>query len=438
MSVENEKETIQIGIIGFGDMGRLYARKFHEAGWKNVNVCDLPEKYETLKEQFKDSGLNILRDGHQVSRISDIIFYSVEAKNIDSVVKQYGPSTKFNAVVGGQTSVKEIEILAFEKYLPKDVDILSCHSMHGPTVMTKGQPLVIIKQRCSDEHFALVNRLLDCLQSQKVVLSYLEHDQITADTQAVTHLAFISMGTAWRRQGTFPWESPNYAGGIENVKVLMTLRIFNNKWHVYSGLAMMNPSALRQVHQFSKSVNELFKLMIHERREEFVKRIKTAGEQVFSERNHQHRHILLEDEILDKFSLSIIPKEQRKPNSHLSLLAMVDCWHKLNINPYDHMICETPIFRLLLGIAEYLFRNSDFLDEAIEAALTDKDIRGDDLEYCLSATIWENIIHYKDMEHYRLQFEDVSGFFKERLEEASKASSSLIAKISANISRFEK
>ncbi|ORX57157.1 hypothetical protein BCR36DRAFT_580571 [Piromyces finnis] len=438
MNIENEKEIIQIGIIGFGDMGRLYANKFNEAGWKNINVCDLPEKYESLREQFKDTGINVLRDGHQVSRISDIIFYSVEAKNIDAVVKEYGPSTKFNAVVGGQTSIKEFEILAFEKYLPKDVDILCCHSMHGPTVMTKGQPLVIIRQRCSDEHFALVNRLLDCLQSQKVMLSYLEHDQITADTQAVTHLAFISMGTAWKRQGKFPWESPNYAGGIENVKVLMTLRIYNNKWHVYAGLAMMNPSAMRQVHQFSKSVNELFKLMIQEKREEFIKRIKTAGEQVFSERNHQHRHILLEDDLLDKFSLSIIPKEQRKPNSHLSLLAMVDCWHTLNINPYDHMICETPIInnRLLLGIAEYLFRNEDFLDEAIEAALTDINIRADDLEYCLSATIWENIIHNKDIEHYKQQFEEVSNFFKHRLDEASRASSSLISKISANIRKI--
>jgi len=302
--------------------------------------------------------------------------------------------------------------------------------------MTKGQPLVLIRHRCSDEHFALVNRILDCLQSQKVMLTYLEHDQITADTQAVTHLAFLSMGTAWKRQKQFPWESPNYTGGIENVKVLTTLRIFNNKWHVYAGLAMMNPSAMRQVHQFSKSVNELFKLMIQENREEFVKRIKEAGEQVFSERNHQHRHILLEDEVLDKFSLSIIPKEQRKPNSHLSLLAMVDCWHKLGINPYDHMICETPIFRLLLGIAEYLFRNNDFLNEAIEAALTDKSIRADDLEYCLSACIWENIIEYKDMEHYNYQFEEVSKFFKERLEEASKASSSLIAKISENIKKI--
>ena len=34
------------------------------------------------------------------------------------------------------------------------------------------------------------------LKSQIVRLnSYLEHDRITADTQAVTHLAFLSMGT---------------------------------------------------------------------------------------------------------------------------------------------------------------------------------------------------------------------------------------------------
>jgi len=28
------KETKKIGIIGLGDMGQLYARKFTESGWK--------------------------------------------------------------------------------------------------------------------------------------------------------------------------------------------------------------------------------------------------------------------------------------------------------------------------------------------------------------------------------------------------------------------
>lgn len=31
---EREKETIEIGIIGMGDMGRLYAARFSAAGWK--------------------------------------------------------------------------------------------------------------------------------------------------------------------------------------------------------------------------------------------------------------------------------------------------------------------------------------------------------------------------------------------------------------------
>ncbi len=51
-------------------------------------------------------------------------------------------ATKLGAIVGGQTSCKAPEIAAFEKYLPGDVDIVCCHSLHGPNVDPKGQPLV--------------------------------------------------------------------------------------------------------------------------------------------------------------------------------------------------------------------------------------------------------------------------------------------------------
>jgi hypothetical protein len=110
--------------------------------------------------------------------------YSVEAEFIDRVVAEYGPcefvqfdsifpspcppflrsqfpvqfiftfgyslyltcsirsATKVGAIVAGQTSVKAPEKAAFEKYLPEDVHIVSCHSLHGPTVSPLGQPLV--------------------------------------------------------------------------------------------------------------------------------------------------------------------------------------------------------------------------------------------------------------------------------------------------------
>jgi hypothetical protein len=83
----------------------------------------------------------------------------VEAASIGKAVAQYGPcmicllflycpspnnltATKQGAIVGGQTSCKAPEIDAFEKYLPPDVDIVSCHSLHGPAVDPRGQPLV--------------------------------------------------------------------------------------------------------------------------------------------------------------------------------------------------------------------------------------------------------------------------------------------------------
>lgn len=109
----------------------------------------------------------------------------------------------------------------------------------------------------------------------------------------------------------------------------------------FTGLAILNPAAQQQIRQYATSVTELFKLLLKGKREEFTSRIRTAGEFVFGKQKDSE--LLLRDEILDRFSLSGVPIAERKPNSHLSLLAMVDCWWKCNIVPYDHMICSTPV-----------------------------------------------------------------------------------------------
>ena len=254
--------------------------------------------------------------------------------NIDAATKQ-------GAIVGGQTSCKEIEVAAFETYLPEDVQIISCHSLHGPKVDPKGQPLALIKHRASQQSLDLVKKILACFNSNVVYLTAQEHDRITADTQAVTHAAFLSMGTAWFSNNQFPWEISRYVGGIENIKCNIMLRIYSNKWHVYAGLAILNTWAKRQIRQYAESVTELFKLMLGGHREELEKRIKTAGAAVFGSGSSQ-KDLLLRDDVLDRFSLGKVPKE-RTPNNHLSLLAMVDCWWKLGIVPYDHMICSTPV-----------------------------------------------------------------------------------------------
>ncbi|KAJ6502195.1 hypothetical protein C8R45DRAFT_611730 [Mycena sanguinolenta] len=438
------EEQPTIGLIGMGAMGRMYAKYLSSAGWKKIHVCDLPAKYEALREEYTGvPGVTVCPDGHSVARSSDFIMYSVEAEFIDRVVAQYGPSTKLNAVVAGQTSVKAPEKAAFEKYLPQDVHIVSCHSLHGPSVSPVGQPLVLIQHRAPPEALRFVENILRSFGSRYVHLSYDEHDLVTANTQAVTHAAFLSMGTAWASVKSYPWEQGLYVGGIETAKVNITLRIYSNAWHVYAGLAILNPSAKIQIDQFAESATELFKLMLQGTAEggeqRLRERVEWARQIVFGDdtkdsTSTKRAPILLSEDVLDRFSLGRMPPPGSTPpnnaNSHLSLLAMVDCWAHLKIQPFLHLaLAATPIFRLFLGVAEHLFLSPTLLDSAIRSGLYDTWHRRDDLEFVIAARQWSQCVSFGSFELYRRRFEETRIFFEGRFEEAGVLGSEMIKAI---------
>ncbi|KAJ3377087.1 prephenate dehydrogenase (NADP(+)) [Entophlyctis sp. JEL0112] len=315
--------AVSVGLIGaLGDMARLYIRRWMD--WHvyffvfpyftdlrrldshsnvHVHACDHPSKRAELDSAFADliqSGrLTTHKDGHGVSRSSDVIIYSVESSNIVQCIKTYAPSTKLNAIVAGQTSVKAQEIRAFEEHMPEDVSIISLHSMHGPSVSTKGQPLVLIPHRVVDrEHLSQMRALVLPFESKIIEIPWKTHDDITADTQAVTHVAFLSMGAAWSAVGIYPWFSAAYKGNtlVEKVKVAIAMRIYFSKWHVYAGLAVLNESARGQIRQFAKSARELFELMIQEKEEEFTERVMAAAKAVFGGNQTPLLHNLLQSE----------------------------------------------------------------------------------------------------------------------------------------------
>ncbi|KAJ7689786.1 prephenate dehydrogenase [Mycena rosella] len=437
-----------IGLIGMGAMGKMYAKYLAQAGWTRIHVCDQPEKYDALKAEYADTAnIIVFPDGHGVARSSDFIMYSVEAEFIERVVAQYGPSTKVNAIVSGQTSVKAPEKNAFEKHLPKDAEIVSCHSLHGPGVSPVGQPLVLIKHRASDAALALVENILRSFGSRFVYLSYEEHDLVTANTQGVIHAAFLSMGTAWAARKAYPWEQGKYVGGIETAKVNLTLRIYANAWHVYAGLAILNPSARLQIDQFATSVTALFELMLAGEEARFRARVMWARAVVFEAQDDAgaaaRAPILLSEDVLDQFSLgrtsgppslprdkSPPPKSKYKANSHLSLLAMVDCWAQLQIQPFHHLaLAATPLFRLFLGVAEHLFRSPTMLDGAIRSAMHDTWHRSDDLEFVVAARGWSQCVSFGSFDLYRRRFEETRVFFDGRFEEAGRLGSEMIKAI---------
>ncbi|KAH9248939.1 hypothetical protein BASA81_013396 [Batrachochytrium salamandrivorans] len=190
------------------------------------------------------------------------------------------------------------------------------------------------------------------------------------------------MGTAWKTQSTFPWESAAYVGGIENVKVLMTLRIYGSKWHVYS-------VSCGRHNITSQSVSDLFKLMIQENIVEFTSRIKKARKFVFGD--FERNPILLSDSMLDQF----LTGGNTKRGSQ----------------------------------TEFLFRNEEILDESIQAAIYDKSIRSDDCEFYTSTKGWVECIGIGSPDAYRQRFESTAAFFADRTDQARQVSSRLVEMI---------
>lgn len=417
---------MEIGIIGLGDMGKSYTRELTKVGYR-VNGCDLPQNREKLEQDLSGTGICILADAIAVVKRSDLIFHLVPVEEIERSVAEWGPSVKENAIVSSGASVMTPAIEAFERHLPKNVPIKNWHWLFGPSLPPQGQNTALVDHRGSKRSSQRMRDVAEAVGSKVIELSsYQEHDKITADTQAVTHVGFEAMGTAWKNMGSYPWENPTYVGGIDNVKALMCLRVYGGKPHVYSGLAIFNPFAGEQIHQYAKSVSELFSLMIQEDEQGFRERVIKGGTAIFNDVNSP---ILLDDKVMGEFSLGM-SSEQRTPNSNLSLLSMVDSWDQVGINPYDNMICQTPVYRLRLGIAEYLFRHSDLLEESIETALYNKDIRRDDLEFHTAVREWATIIENRDSRAYHRHFEDTRTFFADRIPEGMKRSGELIQKLS--------
>lgn len=292
----------------------------------------------------------------------------------------------------------------------------------------------------------------------------------------------FSMGTAWRESSAYPWETARYVSGIEVIKVNITLRIYSAKYHVYAGLALLNPVAATQIKEYARSVTELFKLMLENKGDELRERVWRSREKVFGWTRDQEggadtataqsangesssggpstsrrgdRKPLISVDILDQFSLGNKSQSQSQPssqtqtptpNSHLSLLAMVDCWANLSIRPFEHLdVAGTPVFMLWIGVAEYLFGSRALVENAIKASLSDNNHRRDDMEFCIAARGWSECVSFGNFDLYARRFQETAGecsverreyilmiwveFFSPRFDEATKLGGRMIKAI---------
>ncbi|MBI2135395.1 prephenate dehydrogenase [Candidatus Woesearchaeota archaeon] len=418
---------MEIGIIGAGDMGCLTAKILDKAGYV-VRAYDLPDKRNEVEKRLGGTRVGILDDGAEVARRSDLLLFAVPTENLDDAVRQFVPEIKEYAVVGGLTSVKHHEVSTLTKHLPKKRYIVTCHQLYGPSTDPDGQTVAVMKIAATPDVYNRAVEVYSLLGSHVVEISVHDHDRMVADTQVLTHHGFQSIGTAWKNKGYYPWEDTEHKGGIDNVKALIALRLYGTKPHINAGLAFYNQHAGRRVAQYDRSVQELYIAAVEGRSHEVWERLMRAGEAVFSNSDGK---LLLDDRLMGEFSLA--SQRNARPNSELMLWGAIDAWHQLKANPYTHLLCGTPNFRLRLGLAEYLYKNEELRQNSLLTLLNDPAFRGHDQAFTTAVREWattirDGINHPKhDPFSYYTRFERTRKFLgDERIEAGTRKSDDLI------------
>ncbi len=417
---------MRIGIIGAGAMGKRYAELWSKAG-HDVAINDVPDKISGLENTLGRCGINVYHNMKDVAKFSELLIHAVPGDQIANVFRECRPYICPGTIVGGSCSVKMPEHVAFQYFVPRENPTFFFHSLYGPSVKPLGQTDVIIPGNISQEDlFNKVEPIIVDLGTTTLYLdNFLVHDKMTAETQAATHAGFMSMGLGWARRGNYPWDQGEYTSGMDIVKMLMTMRIFSGNSHLYRTLAFENPFALVPIKEYARSARELFNLGKERKESELCERTVSAGKYSFDDGIED---IALNDKIMKEYALGV-STNLSIPNTHLSLHAMMDSWRFLSIQPRRNLICQTPLYRLRVGIVEYLHNHSELYKNSIAAFLNSSAIEKDDSEFCDAANTWADIIQKRDTKEYDHTFSMVKEFFASRLDEAKKKSDALIDRI---------
>lgn len=418
------KQSKSIGIIGFGAMGKLYTNKLAYNQW-SVNICDTIENFEENSTYVNSldykKHINLYKSADEVIMNSDYIMFCTEAHIITHILDNIkNKSILHSKIIGGQASSKSKEVLSFlrfkKSYHLDDMSIICLHSMHGPNVPSINQNLALIPvvvNRITDLQF--VDELTEVFESRKHIMTFLQHDQTTANTQGLTHCVFINMGRAWYKMGKYPWlYEANNTNPLEIVKVNLAFRIFGNNSHVYSNLAVMNPFSKQYIKVFSENAQEINERIENNDGDALFTEFKEIFAMVFDENTN---YFSLLD--IDDASISCDDDE----NTHLSLLALLKTWHVCKINPIKDLQLGTPLYKLLVQTIIKLFSK----DTLVKVATKSTKYSEDDKLYVSSVMQYAKNIINEDKEGFDRDFVEVVEFFQgENMEKVKQKAQKMI------------
>lgn len=233
-----------LGIIGFGDFGRLAAE--HLAARFDIGAFDA----HVSAAEITARGARALSFAETAG--SDVVMVAVPVQEMERVIKSIAPLVKPGATVIDIASVKVLPSEWLLKYLPDSVHVVPTHPLFGPQSVARdglaGRQLVICPAR-GEQHLK-VAALGKELGLRVQITTADEHDREMAYVQALTHLVGRTLSSM---------HIPDEMLKTQSYQHLLDLcdLLRRDSFELFTAIQTLNPYAERITGEFVARAQEL-------------------------------------------------------------------------------------------------------------------------------------------------------------------------------------
>jgi len=242
--IDSRTKNKMLIVGGTGGTGSWFARYFKSHGFR-VTVWGPSGKVDVAERLGVGFAADLLAEVAD----SDVVVLSVPIKETARVVEEVAPRMKAGSLLMDFTSLKAGPMEAMTRWAPAGVEVLGTHPMFGPTIPTiRGQTVILVpaEGRCA-EWLSPMEEIFREDGARVEVLEAEEHDRIMAVVQALTHFAYISIGSTLRSLDFDLERSRRFMSPVYEIMIDFVGRILAQGPELYASI-QENPEA-RQVRE---------------------------------------------------------------------------------------------------------------------------------------------------------------------------------------------